>query len=87
MAGDGKKDPSLSSDAFAKKYGVPLILHFQPERFRVVKDAAKLVEWEARLKDRLGLRMIDDGGTSSESDCPSLPQSGDNLDTDECDLA
>ena len=87
MAGGSKKEETLSSKAFAKKYGQPLILHFQPERFRIVKDAAKLVEWEARLKSRLGLRMIDDGGTGTESDCPSLPQSGDNLDTDECDLA
>lgn len=82
----------LDADEFRKKFKKPLILEFQPEKFRVLEDPEDLRVWEKNLRERVGFNLpvgISDQfkpiGTCCDSSCPSIPVSGDNMDTDDCD--
>jgi hypothetical protein len=94
MADKYQDDGAMEAAEFLKRHPEPLILRFQPQKFRVIEDSEKLKEWEIALRERVGLPVQDAFGnhvisrmeTCCESDCPSLPQSGDNLDTDDCDI-
>jgi hypothetical protein len=91
MAKDGDyKDEVLSTSEMYSREKLPVVLSIQPTRFRILKEPAALRNWENRLRSQLGLsgqfEVLPHLDTCCDSECPSIPASGDNLDTDDCDI-
>jgi len=73
--------------------GRPIVLAFQPTQFRVLEEPEDLRVWETNMRRRVGLPfrggfagLIERMNTCCDSECPSIPASGDNIDTDDCDI-
>ena len=89
-SGDQK---TLSLSEFTSAYEQPVVLAFQPTQFRVLDEPDELRQWEANLVRRVGLKFpvgalgaLKKLGTCCDSACPSIPVSGDDLDSDDCDM-
>jgi hypothetical protein len=84
---------TLSVDEMTSRFARPVVLAFQPTSFRVLEDPDDLKQWELSMIRRVGLKLPSGSllnikmiGTCCDSSCPSVPVSGDDLDTDDCDM-
>lgn len=68
------KAKAVSAEQFQKEHGRPLVLQFQPDTFRVLKEPEDLRQWEAEVKERSGLGHLNFSAmaeTCTESGNPS----------------
>ena len=60
---------TITADEFFKAHPKPTVYFFQPETFAVLKDAKDLREWEAMMREKVG--MSDLSFAATETCCES----------------
>lgn len=66
--------PYISPDEFYEQYPRPIVLHYQPDSFAILKDPEDLRKWEEAMRERVGIAEFQVGAFTEcpcETGCPS----------------